>query len=449
VQLATDVAIIASVLSMMVVASPVGTLAAAVMALGVGIVLTRAINPRLRRAVMLVEQHDRSANLFVDQALHGRREITLRHHEAPVVSSFVEGRRAGIAPSRRTAILLELPRIVVEGVTMVVVTGLIIFAIGLELDTPRVLALLGLFAYALLRLMPLATRMATNLASVRAGLPVLDEVLQDILAAPGDLGAPARSRHPQTGATPALAGAIEFRQVSARYEGSRDLALHDVTVRVEAGSFVAVVGPSGAGKSTLVDLLVGLIEPTAGQVLVGGQPLAGLVEGWQTRVGVVSQEPYIFNDSVLRNVVLFAGAVDERRVVQVLDDVGLWELARQLPHGLDTEIGDRGSTLSGGQRQRLAVARALYSDPDLLVFDEATSALDPDAETRVLRAALRRPEPRTVLIVTHRASAIRNCSQVIVLEDGAVTASGPYAEVLAKSAYFARLVSAPTPGSFR
>jgi ATP-binding cassette subfamily C protein len=291
--------------------------------------------------------------------------------------------------------------------------------------------------------------MATNLASVRAGLPVLDEVLQDILAAPGDLGAPARSRHPQTGATPALAGAIEFRQVSARYEGSRDLALHDVTVRVEAGSFVAVVGPSGAGKSTLVDLLVGLIEPTAGQVLVGGQPLAGLVEGWQTRVGVVSQEPYIFNDSVLRNVVLFAGAVDERRVVQVLDDVGLWELARQLPHGLDTEIGDRGSTLSGGQRQRLAVARALYSDPDLLVFDEATSALDPDAETRVLRAALRRPEPRTVLIVTHRASAIRNCSQVIVLEDGAVTASGPYAEVLAKSAYFARLVSAPTPGSFR
>jgi ABC-type multidrug transport system fused ATPase/permease subunit len=449
VQLATDVAIIASVLSMMVVASPVGTLAAAVMALGVGIVLTRAINPRLRRAVMLVEQHDRSANLFVDQALHGRREITLRHHEAPVVSSFVEGRRAGIAPSRRTAILLELPRIVVEGVTMVVVTGLIIFAIGLELDTPRVLALLGLFAYALLRLMPLATRMATNLASVRAGLPVLDEVLQDILAAPGDLGSPARSRHPQTGATPALAGAIEFRQVSARYEGSRDLALHDVTVRVEAGSFVAVVGPSGAGKSTLVDLLVGLIEPTAGQVLVGGQPLAGLVEGWQTRVGVVSQEPYIFNDSVLRNVVLFAGAVDERRVVQVLDDVGLWELARQLPHGLDTEIGDRGSTLSGGQRQRLAVARALYSDPDLLVFDEATSALDPDAETRVLRAALRRPEPRTVLIVTHRASAIRNCSQVIVLEDGAVTASGPYAEVLAKSAYFARLVSAPTPGSFR
>jgi ATP-binding cassette subfamily C protein len=444
VQIATDVAIVAAVLSIMVVASPGGTFAAGALVLGVGVLLVRTINPSLRRAVVQAEQHDRSASLFADQVLRGRREITLRHHEAPVVASYVEERGAMIRPSRRMAVLLELPRIVIEGLTMAAVTGLMIFAIGLELDTPRVVAVLGLFAYALLRLMPLAARVATNLASVRAGLPILDEVMRDVFAVPGALDAPAGHAPPRTGAPPALTGAIEFRDVCARYEGSRDPALRDVTARIEGGTFVAVVGPSGAGKSTFLDLLVGLLEPTLGQVLVGGQPLSGLAAGWQARVGVVSQEPYIFNDTIRRNIALFAESVDDRRVAQVLHDVGLEELIQRLPRGLDTEIGDRGSTLSGGQRQRLAVARALYSDPDLLVFDEATSALDPDAEATVLRAALRQGAPRTVVVVTHRASAIRSCGQVLVLEDGAVTADGSYAEVLAKSAYFARLVSGPT-----
>jgi ATP-binding cassette subfamily C protein len=449
VQLVTDAAIIVSVLSIMVVASPWGTLAAAVLVVGVGVGLTRAVNPALYRSSVLIEQHDRSASLFVDQVLHGRREITLRHHEAPVLSSFLEERRAVTAPSRQRAILVELPRIVIEGVTMIVVTGLILFAIGLELDTPRVVATLGLFAYALLRLMPLAARVATNLASFRAGLPILDVVLQDVLPALDGPGSPAKGPIPRTGVTPTLTGAIEFRQVFACYEDSRHPALRNVTVRIEAGSFVAVVGPSGAGKSTFVDLLLGLLVPTSGEVLVDGRPLPDLAHGWQARVGVVSQEPYIFNDSILRNVVLFADAVDERRVVTVLDDVGLRELVQRLPHGLDTQIGDRGSALSGGQRQRLAVARALYSDPSLLIFDEATSALDPDGEAMVMRAVLRRAEPRTVVVVTHRASTIPDCDQVIVLEDGAVTAAGPYAEVLGKSAYFTRLVSAPVPGSFR
>jgi ABC-type bacteriocin/lantibiotic exporter with double-glycine peptidase domain len=446
VQLVTDAALIAAVLSIMVMASPGGTLAAGALVLGVGVLLAQAVNPSLRRATLKTEQHDRSASLFVDQALRGRREITLRHHEAPVVASYVDERLAVTRLSRRMAVLLEVPRIVIEGLTMAAVTGLMIFAIGLELDTPRVVAVLGLFAYALLRLMPLAARVTTNLASVRSGLPVLGEVMQDIQEAPEAPDTQAGPERAPAGPRPALTGPIEFRDVWARYENVGEPVLRGVTARIEAGTFVAVVGPSGAGKSTFLDLLVGLLEPSAGRVLVGGQPLFALPAGWRAGVGVVSQEPYIFNDTIRRNIALFAESVDDRRVAEVLRDVGLQELIERLPRGLDTEIGDRGSTLSGGQRQRLAVARALYSDPDLLVFDEATSALDPDAEATVLRAALRRGTPRTVVVVTHRASAIRGCGQILVLEDGAVTADGSYAEVLAKSAYFARLVSgAPGP----
>jgi ATP-binding cassette subfamily C protein len=440
VQLVTDAAVIASVLSVMVIASPGGTLAAALLVVGMSIWLIRAVNPRLYESSTMIDQRDRSANLFVDQVLHGRREITLRHHETPVVSSYREERGPVAAAGRRRSILLELPRIVIESVTMILVTGLIIFTIGLELDTPRVVTTLGLLAYALVRLMPLAGRVATNLASFRAGLPTLDVLLEDVLPAGDDAGSPSRDVLAPATTLPRLTGGIEFRRVSSCYEGSSRPALRDVTARIEAGSFVAVVGPSGAGKSTFVDLLLGLLVPTSGEVLVDGRPLRGLAGGWQTGVGVVAQEPYIFNDSILRNVVLFADVVDGRRVAQVLEEVGLWELVQQLPHGLDTPIGDRGSALSGGQRQRLAMARALYCDPDLLVLDEATSALDPDGEAMVIRAALRRDRPRTVVAVTHRVSAIAGCDQVIVLEEGTVTAAGPYAEVLGQSAYFTRLV---------
>lgn len=449
VQLVTDAAVITSVLSIMVIASPGGTLAAAMLVVGVSVGLIRAVNPRLYRSSALMDQHDRSAHLFVEQVLQGRREITLRHHEAPVVSSYMEERHAVVDATRQRAILLDLPRIVIEGVALVLVTGLIIFAIGLELDTPRVVATLGLFAYALLRLMPLASRVATNLATLRAGLPTLDLVLEDLVPALRAAGFPANGPSPPPGVRPALAGAIEFRQVSSCYEGSRSPALRNVTVGIEAGSFVAVVGPSGAGKSTFVDLLLGLLVPTSGEVLVDGRPVQELANGWQAGVGVVCQEPYIFNDSILRNVVLFADTVDERRVVQVLEEVGLWELVQRLPHGLHTQIGERGSALSGGQRQRLAVARALYSDPSLLVFDEATSALDPEGEAMVMRAALRRDEPRTVVVVTHRASTISECDQIIVLEDGVVTAAGSHAEVLGKCAYFTRMVSTSVSGASR
>jgi ABC-type bacteriocin/lantibiotic exporter with double-glycine peptidase domain len=449
VQLVTDTTVMMAILVVMVLASPGWTLAAATLVAGVSVMLIRAINPRVYEASMEVDRRERWTNLFVDQVLHGRREITLRHHEAAVLSSYREERDMVAAASHRRAILVELPRIVIEGGTMIVVTGLILFTLGLELDTPQVLATLGLFAYALVRLMPLVARAATNLANVRSGFPMFDIVLQDLLSARDDSVAGATTATPSNSVVPELTGTVEFRHVSSRYEGSRRPALRDVTVRIEAGSFVALVGPSGGGKSTFVDLLLGLLTPSAGEVLVDGQRLPDLSTGWQAGVGVVSQDPYVFNESILRNVVLFADRIDERRIAEVLQQVGLWEFVQQLPLGLDTPIGERGSALSGGQRQRLAIARALYSDPGLLVLDEATSALDSDSEASVVRAALRRERPRTVVAVTHRATAIASCDQIIVLEDGEVTAAGSYAEVVGRSSYFRRLVSKLDAGSAR
>jgi ATP-binding cassette subfamily C protein len=429
IQLLTDAFLIVAILAVMVVASPLGTLAAATLVAGLSLLLARVLHPALYRVSATMDRHDRSAYVFVEQVLHGRREITLRGHEAAVVASYLEERQAVGAAARRRLVLLEAPRAVIEATTLTIVAGLLVAAVGLGLDTPGVVATLGLFAYALLRLVPLATRVTTSVSSIRAGLPILEVVLRDL--------------------EPALAPTIELRHVSSAYEGARHPVLRDVSVRIESGTFVAVVGPSGAGKSTLVDLLLGLLVPTAGEILVDGRPLSTLDDGWRARIGVVSQEPYIFNDTIARNVVLFAEPVDEPRVRQVLADVGLWGFVQVQRDGLATQVGERGSALSGGQRQRLAIARALYSDPDFLVFDEATSALDPDSEAQALKSALHRACPRTLVVVTHRASAIVNADQVIVLDDGVVTAAGSYAEVAGRSAYFRRLLGARTPSRSR
>lgn len=442
IQMLTDVFLITSILTVMVIASPVGTLTAATFVAGLSLLLVKVVHPKLYRVSAQMDRHDRSAYVFVEQVLQGRREITLRGHESAVVASYLEERQAIGEAARKRMVLLEVPRAVIEAAALTIVAGILIAAVSLGFDTPGVVSTLGLFAYALLRLVPLATRVTTNLSTIRAGVPLLDSVLGDLEPALEVVSSPPpqlERPEPPTSFTPA---AIQLCNVSSVYDGARHPVLRNVSMRIDAGTFVAIVGPSGAGKSTLVDVLLGLLTPTAGEVLVDGRPLHALGSAWRARVGVVSQEPYIFNDSIARNVVLFTDHVDERRLKQVLIDVGLWHFVDEQRQGLATQVGERGSGLSAGQRQRLAVARALYSDSDFLVLDEATSALDPDGEAVVMHSALRRSSPRTLVAVSHRASAIVDCEQVIVLEEGMVTAAGSYEDVLSMSAYFTRLVGA-------
>ena len=245
---------------------------------------------------------------------------------------------------------------------------------------------------------------------------------------------------PARSVLPALRGEIMLDHVSFRYGPDRPDVLRDVTLHVPAGQVIGIVGPSGSGKSTLAKLIQRLYVPERGRVLIDGSDLALVDVAWLRRqIGVVLQESVLFNRSVRDNIALADPGMPMDRVVAAAELAGAHEFILELPQGYDTPVGERGALLSGGQRQRIAIARALITDPRILIFDEATSALDYESE-RVIQANMRRIcAARTVLIIAHRLSTVRQTQRIITIERGRIVEDGSHDELIRIGGRYAAL----------
>jgi subfamily B ATP-binding cassette protein HlyB/CyaB len=266
--------------------------------------------------------------------------------------------------------------------------------------------------------------------------------LGDILSA-----IPEPQHRPGRASLARLSGRIGFEQVSFRYRPERGDALSDLTFEVQPGQVIGICGASGSGKSTVIKLIQRLHVPSHGRVLVDGQDSAALDPAWlRQHIGVVPQETRLFQRTIRENIALRDPGLPFEQVQRAAELAGAHAMILGLPEGYDTPIGEQGAALSGGQRQRIALARALATDPRILILDEATSALDYESES-VIHANMRAiTRNRTVFVVAHRASALCAADILFVLDRGRLVEAGAPAVLLRRDGHFAQLHRHQTAG---
>jgi ATP-binding cassette subfamily C protein CydD len=236
---------------------------------------------------------------------------------------------------------------------------------------------------------------------------------------------------------------IEFNAVSFRYPKRDTDAVSQLTFRLEPGTLTVLVGPSGAGKSTIAQLLLRFIQPQSGFITIGGQALEAIpLEVWRTRTAWVSQQPYLFHMSIRENLRLGQSNAGDSTLRQALEWAELWEWILTLPNGIDTVVGEEGGRLSGGQAQRLALARAYLHNAPLLILDEPTAHLDPELEDKLSAVTRQLCKDKTVLMIAHRLSSIMRADQILVIENGQVTAGGTHSDLLRRNDAYRSLVAA-------
>jgi len=314
-----------------------------------------------------------------------------------------------------------LPRVIIEGAVVVFLVGYCWFLMQF-VDGPELVGSLGLLAVASVRLMPAASSLMGGLNTMRAYRPQLSMVCEELRRATISLDFSEPSDSP-----PAAFEMLQLEQLSFRYSAERDWIFRDLDFTIKRGDSIGFMGRSGAGKSTLADLILGLFRPDSGRILMDGVDIHTDIAKWQQQVAYIPQAVFILDDTLLRNVAL--GVPDEKtdlqRVWRALEQAQLAETVRAMPEQLSTQLGERGLRLSGGQRQRIAIARALYHNREVLILDEATSALDQETEQAVVEAMGALRGQKTLIVIAHKASILRNLAQIYTVEDGALRAGAP------------------------
>jgi ABC-type bacteriocin/lantibiotic exporter with double-glycine peptidase domain len=412
-------AVVASVIACFIVAGLVAIDPVVAFASGLGfaaIYLAASVTcrPRLKRNSAVIAHAQGWRVQAMQEGLGGIRDILIDRSQ-PVFVDTYEQAEAGLREARVRNVFFALaPRFIVEGVGMVLIALVAVMVTSRPGGLAGAVPILGALALGAQRLLPLAQQIYSGWAQAAGNR----QALSDVVALLG------RMKPADAAACLPLPfqKAVALKDIGYVYGQARAPALSGVSLEIPKGARVGIAGKTGSGKSTLMDIFIGLLEPTDGEIRVDGVKLtAENRAAWQRNIAHVPQAIFLADASVAENIAFGVKweEIDRERVRRAAEQAELAEVVAGLPHGYDTRVGERGIQLSGGQRQRIGIARALYKQASVLVFDEATSALDTETESAVMAAIERLDRRLTILIIAHRLSTLKGCDMVVRMGGGA------------------------------
>lgn len=388
----------------------------------VTLVLFKVLKPKLNSLGMTNQAIQSRIAKWRIQAIYGIKDVKVLHRESFFADNYESNGKIGAKLNQKYAIINALPRILIETIFMVSILGYLVVCVALGDDMTQMLPTLTAFGLAAVRLLPCVNRINTYLTDISYFRPCLDYVYENMNINEISKKTNQTLLPVDETKTMKLRNRIELKDIVYAYPNTDTLIFNHADMEIPYGKSIGIMGPSGAGKSTIVDILLGLLKVHEGQILCDGDNVFDNYPAWLAQIGYIPQSIYLV-DEPIRNNIAFGIAddeIDDNRIWQVLEEAQLKEFIQTLPEGLDTTIGDRGVRLSGGQRQRLGIARALYHNPEILVFDEATSALDNETEAAVMEAINSFHGKKTMVIIAHRLNTIEKCDMIYKVEGGKI-----------------------------
>ncbi|WP_268808473.1 ABC transporter ATP-binding protein [Roseovarius albus] len=428
------------IVSLLLWTEPMMTLVSVAVLGGCYLVLFTILKPLIKRMGEAVVKSNKARFRIAGEALGGVKQIRLLGRERNYISAYSDPARTQARVRAANATLRQVPKFALEVIAFGGIVVLTLFLVtrsgGVEGDAiAKSLPLLGLYAFAGYRLLPTMQIIYASAATLRYGSAAVEAVYKDL----GKGRSLARLPSEQAKPLP-LNQRLELLSVSYKYPGAKTEGLSDINICIERGMTVGLVGSTGAGKTTLIDVLLGLLTPTGGEMLVDGVALTSdNIRSWQANVGYVPQEIFLTDSTIAQNIAMGVPVdqISMKRVEQACRMAQIYDfVVDELPNGFETAVGERGVRLSGGQRQRIGIARALYNNPEVIVFDEATSALDNATEREVMNEISALSGSKTIIMIAHRLTTIEKSDKVIVLDQGRVVGDGTFSELSKKNTYF-------------
>ena len=359
------------------------------------------------------------------QSIYGLKDVKVLNRQDFFIRNYYESGKVGAELATKYAVLNNLPHLVIETIFMATILGFMMALLTSGQNLSAFLPQLMAFGVAAIRVMPSANRINTYMTEIAYEQPSLDFVYENLTDAMKTNKKMAAERAKVAGGALHLEKEIRLEGITFRYpDGDRNI-FTDASMVIPKGKSAGIKGASGAGKSTIVDILLGLLHVQKGKITCDGANIFSNYESWLSQIGYIPQSIYLIDESIRDNIAfgIDEREIDDARIREVAAEAQLLEFIDSLPEGLDTKIGDRGVRLSGGQRQRIGIARALYHNPEILVFDEATSALDNETEAALMGAINSFHGRKTMIIIAHRLNTIENCDLIYEVKGEKITRS--------------------------